>query len=284
MPILPRRVLFGPGSPFGAIGASAAIQRTASSTGRQRARLRPRTHFWRRWMTGSGGRRTSISTRRRRSCRRTCPLASRCRSARRADGLKLGSDDTRTGKGGPCARGRDIESRGFTKGHRNRRGRSGTRGPKCADWKASGTHRFGRGEYYVSILGKPSTTELGDPVWRPSSRSQRDTRGSASMLTPTHTGTQPPGSASGEGWVRPLGQENDRAFELIDALNAEQQNRPSSAIEVRDLVLGPGTDGKTIAPEGVRASGFTPAQRKLCCSRSSASGSASSRTRPPRRK
>ena len=33
--------------------------------------------------------------------------------------------------------------------------------------------------------------------------------------------------------------------------------------EVRNLVLGPGTDGKTIQPEGIRASSFTAAQRDM---------------------
>ena len=35
------------------------------------------------------------------------------------------------------------------------------------------------------------------------------------------------------------------------------RSRPCSAVEVRNLVLGPGDDGKTIAPEGVKASAFT---------------------------
>ena len=32
-------------------------------------------------------------------------------------------------------------------------------------------------------------------------------------------------------------------------------------VDVRNLALGPGEDGKTIAPEGVKASSFTPPQR-----------------------
>ena len=63
--------------------------------------------------------------------------------------------------------------------------------------------------------------------------------------------------------IRPLGAENDRAFELINALNEDQKKQAILAFEVRNLVLGPGTDGKTIAPEGVRASTFTPAQRAM---------------------
>ena len=63
--------------------------------------------------------------------------------------------------------------------------------------------------------------------------------------------------------IRPLGYENDKAFALINALSAEQQKQAILGFEVRNLVLGPGSDGKTIAPEGIRASAFTPAQRTM---------------------
>ena len=43
----------------------------------------------------------------------------------------------------------------------------------------------------------------------------------------------------------------------------EQQKQAILSYEVRNLVLGPGTDGKTISPEGVRASTLTPAQRTM---------------------
>ena len=73
-----------------------------------------------------------------------------------------------------------------------------------------------------AILGKPSATEHVDAaVRRPSPRHQRHVRRDAqNVLTPTHTGAQP-ASYSVEGkTVRPLGDENDKAFALINALNA----------------------------------------------------------------
>ena len=83
------------------------------------------------------------------------------------------------------------------------------------------------------------------------------------MLTPTHTGTQPATFSLQGKTIRPLGDENDKAFALINALNPEQQKQAILSYEVRNIVLGPGADGKTIAPEGIRASSFTPAQRTM---------------------
>ncbi|MGH9203202.1 MAG: DUF3500 domain-containing protein, partial [Vicinamibacterales bacterium] len=83
------------------------------------------------------------------------------------------------------------------------------------------------------------------------------------VLTPSHTGAQPATYTLEGRTIRPLGDENDKAFSLINALNAEQQQAAILSYEVRNLVLGPGTDGKMIAPEGVRVSGFTAAQRTM---------------------
>ena len=124
--------------------------------------------------------------------------------------------------------------------------------------------RFGRGEYYVSILGKPSTTEPWMMQFGGHHLAINVTlAGSANVLAPTHTGAQPASYSVDGKLIRPLGDENDRAFELINALTAEQQKQAILGYEVRNLVLGPGTDGKTIAPEGVRASTFNPAQRTV---------------------
>ncbi len=124
--------------------------------------------------------------------------------------------------------------------------------------------RFGRAEYYVSILGKPSTSDPWMMQFGGHHLAVNVTlAGQASVLAPTHTGTQPASYSVGGKLIRPLGAENDLAFELINALNAEQQKQAILGFDVRNLVLGPGTDGKTIAPEGVRASTFTPAQRAL---------------------
>jgi hypothetical protein len=60
-----------------------------------------------------------------------------------------------------------------------------------------------------------------------------------------------------------LGNENDKAFALINALNAEQRGQAILGSRVADLVLGPGQDGRAIQPEGVRASALPPAQQTM---------------------
>jgi hypothetical protein len=124
--------------------------------------------------------------------------------------------------------------------------------------------RFGRGEYFISILGKPSTTERWMIQFGGHHLAINVTlAGRHSVLTPTHTGTQPATYSVDGRTIRPLGDENDRAFALINTLNADQRKQAILSYEVRNLVLGPGLDGKTIAPEGARAETFSSAQRTM---------------------
>jgi hypothetical protein len=124
--------------------------------------------------------------------------------------------------------------------------------------------RFGRAEYYVGILGKPSTTDPWMIQFGGHHLAINVTlAGRQNVLTPTHTGAQPARYSVDGRTIRPLGDENDKAFALINALNAEQQKQAILGYDVRNLVLGPGTDGKMIAPEGARATTFTSAQRAM---------------------
>ena len=63
--------------------------------------------------------------------------------------------------------------------------------------------------------------------------------------------------------MRPLGDEKDKALALMSGLTPEQQKAAVLGVEVRNLVLGPGEDGRMIAPEGVKGSALTAAQRAL---------------------
>ncbi len=130
--------------------------------------------------------------------------------------------------------------------------------------EASSRIRFGRGEFYVAILGKPSATDLWMVQFGGHHLAINVTlAGRESVLTPTHTGTQP-ASYSIEGrTVRPLGEENDKAFALMSALNPDQQKQALLGYEVRNIVLGPGTDGKMIQPEGVKGSALNDKQRAM---------------------
>jgi hypothetical protein len=63
--------------------------------------------------------------------------------------------------------------------------------------------------------------------------------------------------------VRPLGDEKDKASALLNGLTPAQRKEAVLGVEVRNLVLGPGEDGRMIAPEGVRGSTLTATQRTL---------------------
>jgi Protein of unknown function (DUF3500) len=124
--------------------------------------------------------------------------------------------------------------------------------------------RFGRAEYYLGVLGKPSATTPWMIQFGGHHLAVNVTlSGAENVLAPTHTGTQPASFTLAGRTIRPLGDENDKAFALINALNAEQQKQAILGVQVRNLVLGPGTDGKMIAPEGVRVSTFTAPQRGM---------------------
>jgi len=136
---------------------------------------------------------------------------------------------------------------------------------RSAPTRAAGAAiRFGRAEYYVSILGKPSTTDRWMIQFGGHHLAINVTlAGRQGVLTPTHTGAQPASYSVDGRTIRPLGGENDKAFALINALTAEQKKQAILGVAVQNLVLGPGTDGKTIAPEGARAATFTTAQRTM---------------------
>ncbi len=122
----------------------------------------------------------------------------------------------------------------------------------------------GKDFYIVSVFGAPSLTSpwmlqfgghhLGINVI---------VSGANVSLTPTLTGDQPATFTRNGKTVRPLGDENDKAFKLMNALSAAQQKKATLTYQINNLVLGPGQDGKTLQPEGIPVSEFTAAQQTL---------------------
>jgi hypothetical protein len=124
---------------------------------------------------------------------------------------------------------------------------------------------FGKDLYYLAIFGTPSDTKpwmvqfgghhLGVNV---------TVVGKHFALTPTHTGAQPALFKRGDMEIRPLGRESDTAFKLIDSLDEKQRaqavlgDRP-----LAELLLGPGRDGKTIEPKGIKGSVLSKDQQAL---------------------
>ena len=124
--------------------------------------------------------------------------------------------------------------------------------------------RFGRAEFYIAILGKPSTSEPWMIQFGGHHLAINVTVvGRENVLTPSHTGSQPTMYTFNGQMIRPLGNENDKAFVLMNSLNPAQKKQATLNYEVADVVAGPGHDGEVIQPEGVRASGFTPSQRSM---------------------
>ena len=87
--------------------------------------------------------------------------------------------------------------------------------------------------------------------------------GPANVMTPSLPAAQPAKYTLNGQTIRPLGDENDKGFALINALNPAQQKQAILNYDVKDLVLGPGADGKVIQPEGIPASALDAGQQGL---------------------
>jgi len=128
----------------------------------------------------------------------------------------------------------------------------------------SGSPPFGRDEFYVSFLGKPAATEPWIFQFGGHHLALNVTiAGEQGILTPSLIAVQPAKFTLDGKTVRPMGRETDKALELVKALTDEQRKQAVLSSQVRDLVLGPGHDGETIQPEGIKASALDEAQRKL---------------------
>jgi hypothetical protein len=137
----------------------------------------------------------------------------------------------------------------------NRGGRTGGRG---------GGVQFGRDEYYIALLGAPSATAPWLIQFGGHHLAINVTVvGANNVLTPSLPAAQPARYTLNGQTIRPLGDENDKAFALVNALDAAQRGQAILNYRVADLVLGPGQDGRTIQPEGLRASSMTPAQQAM---------------------
>ena len=121
---------------------------------------------------------------------------------------------------------------------------------------------FGSDEYYLAFVGTPSTTARWIMQFGGHHLAINMTfTGARATLAPSHTGAQPATFIIEGRTIRPLGQESDRAFALMASLNPEQQKQAILTYAVTDLVLGPGQDGRTIQPEGLRASALSASQQ-----------------------
>jgi hypothetical protein len=123
---------------------------------------------------------------------------------------------------------------------------------------------FGKDLYYISFLGAPSDRTPWMLQFGGHHLALNVTiAGARGMLTPTLTGAQPAIYTAGGKVVRPLANESDKAIALLDSLTSAQRKGAILGYRVADLVLGPGEDGKTIQPEGLKASDMNEHQRAM---------------------
>lgn len=123
---------------------------------------------------------------------------------------------------------------------------------------------FGRDLYYISILGTPSEKDPWMLQFGGHHLALNITiAGERGVLTPTLTGAQPALYTVKGKSVRPLGEESDKGFALLQSLDQNQRKQAILSYHLADLVLGPGQDGKTIVPEGLKASSMNEHQRAL---------------------
>jgi hypothetical protein len=127
-----------------------------------------------------------------------------------------------------------------------------------------GPDLFGSDLYFISFLGQPSATKPWMLQFGGHHLALNVTiAGERHVLTPSLTGAQPAAFQVDGRTVRPLGRESDLALGLLQSLDDAQRRKAVLGYDVPDLVLGPGEDGRTIAPEGLKASEMSPAQRAL---------------------
>jgi hypothetical protein len=123
---------------------------------------------------------------------------------------------------------------------------------------------FGKDLYYISILGTPSERDPWMLQFGGHHLALNVTvAGERGILTPSLIGAQPSLYTINGKTVRPLGQESDKAFALLNALDEGQRKQAILSFRLADLVLGPGQDGKTIQPEGLKASAMNERQRAM---------------------
>jgi hypothetical protein len=123
---------------------------------------------------------------------------------------------------------------------------------------------FGSDLYYLSFLGAPSEKDPWMLQFGGHHLALNITiAAERGVLTPTLTGAQPALYTAGGKTVRPLGRESDEAAALLNALDDAQRKQAILSYHLADLVLGPGQDGKTIQPEGLKASAMNERQRAM---------------------
>jgi hypothetical protein len=129
----------------------------------------------------------------------------------------------------------------------------------------SGTNfAAGRDVYTIGIFGTPDITARWMVQFGGHHLALNITMiGEHGVLAPVLTGAQPAVYSLDGKTVRALNHENDTAFDLLHSFDEEQRKHAIIEHDVSDLVLGPGHDGETPTPVGLKASAMSRQQRIL---------------------
>jgi hypothetical protein len=87
--------------------------------------------------------------------------------------------------------------------------------------------------------------------------------GEHGVLSPVLTGCLPAIYTENGKTIRVLAAENDKAFALVDTLDDQQRAQVMIDHPVSELALGPGHDGETMSPVGLRGSALSVKQQGM---------------------
>ena len=120
---------------------------------------------------------------------------------------------------------------------------------------------FGTEDFFVVLFGKPSPTQpWGFQLDGHHLGLNLSIEGEKVTFAPSHIGMQPDAFSIGDEDFRPLGKENDSAFELVNSLTESQKSEAVLSDRRGQLVTGPGNDEVPDLP-GVSCSTFNKDQR-----------------------
>lgn len=123
---------------------------------------------------------------------------------------------------------------------------------------------FGADHYWIRFVGTPAATGAWTIQYGGHHLAVNITVSGKDMtIAPTLWGAQPASYTSGGTSAEPLSGETTKAFALVGSLDATQLQAAVLTTAVKEIVLGAGKDGMTLAQEGVKASTFTDAQQAL---------------------
>ncbi len=128
--------------------------------------------------------------------------------------------------------------------------------------KGGANFKTGPDAYSLAIYGTPSRTAPWEVQVNGHHLGLNVTIiGHENVLAPTLTGALPSTFQRDGKTVRVLGEETDSAFALVNMLTPDQRSKAILPQLTGDLVLGPGEDGKVLAPEGLKGSEMTAQQK-----------------------